>query len=77
MTEQELLDLKQEIIEAKESLNKITAKKDVLMEEMKKKFGVSTIAAARKKVEKMTQEIEEQEQQIQGAMEELELKLEE
>ena len=77
MTEQELLDLKQEIIEAKESLNKITAKKDVLMDEMKKKFGVSTIAAARKKVEKMTQEIEEQEQQIQGAMEELELKLEE
>lgn len=77
MTEQELLDLKQEIIEAKESLNKITAKKDVLMDEIKKKFGVSTIAAARKKVEKMSKEIGEQEQQIQEAMEELESKLEE
>jgi len=76
MTEKELLDLKQEITEAKESLNKITAKKDVLMDEMKKKFGVSTIAAARKKVGRMTLEIEEQEQQIQEAMEELESKLE-
>ena len=75
MTEQELLDLKQEITEAKESKNKLEARRDLLMDQLKEKFGVSTIAGARKKAKQLQEEVQEWEQKIAEATEELEAKL--
>ena len=75
MTEQELLDLKQHITESKETLNKLEARKEVLLDELKKKFDVSTLAEAGKKVESMSKDIEKQDTEIQTMVAELEKKL--
>jgi len=77
MTEHDLLNLKQEITEKKGELNKLEAKKGVILEELKKKFNVTTLAAAQKKADKMATEIDEQNNQIEELLVELEEKLEE
>ena len=50
MTTQDLLDLKQEIDESKESISKAEGRKEALQEQLQKQFGVKTIAAAEKKL---------------------------
>lgn len=77
MTTQELLDLKQEIEEAKDEVKKLEARRDVLMEQMKEKFGVSTLAAARKKINKMQEDVTALAEKIDDAATELEEKLNE
>ena len=75
MTTQELLDLKQEIEESKESCTKLEGRKETLMEQLQKKFGVKTIPAAEKKLKAMEKEINEWDEKIETAIAELETKL--
>lgn len=77
MNQSELLALKQEISKAKETKNKLEARQEVLTEQMKDRFGVATIAAARKKIKSMGKEITDWQEKIDTAIEELETKLEE
>ena len=72
MTEQELLDLKAEIEESKENLSKMQGRKEALLEQLRKQFGVASIAAAEKKIKKMETEVEEWDQKIDTATQELE-----
>ena len=75
MTTQDLLDLKQEIEEAKETCTKLEGRKETLMEQLQKKFGVKTIPAAEKKLKAMEKEINEWDEKIETAIAELETKL--
>jgi chromosome segregation ATPase len=72
MTEQELLDLKAEIKEAQETLSRNQGKKEALMEQLQKDFGVKTIEEAEKKIQKMETEVEEWDEKIATATEALE-----
>ena len=75
MTEQDLLDLKKEIEEAKGNQSKLEGRKEALLEQLQKDFGVKTIAAANKKAATLHQEITEWENKIKDATEALELQL--
>ena len=75
MTTQDLLDLKQEIEESKETCTKLEGRKETLMEQLQKKFGVKTIPAAEKKLKAMEKEINEWDEKIETAIAELETKL--
>ena len=77
MTEQELLDLKQEINRSKENLSKLQGRKEALLEQLQKQFGVKTIAEAEKKIKKLEKEIEDWDIKIEDATAELESKLDE
>ena len=74
MNEQELLDLKKEITEANEKLSNLKGRKETLLEQLQKQFGVKTLAAAEKKVKALETEIAEWSEQIETATEELEKK---
>jgi len=75
MTEQELLDLKQEIIEAKDTATKLQGRKDLLTEQLKEKYGVTTLKQAQEKLKKMEQNLETLRTEIEEATEKLEEKL--
>jgi peptidoglycan hydrolase CwlO-like protein len=75
MTEQELRDLKAEIEESRENLSKNQGKKEALMEQLQKKFGVDSIEAAEEKLKLMEAEVEEWDKKITTATEELETTL--
>lgn len=72
MTEQELLDLKAEIEESKENLSKMQGRKEALMEQLQKQFGVKSIKEAETKIKKMESEVAEWDQKIDDATQELE-----
>ena len=75
MTEQELLDLKQEIEQAKENLSKLEGRKEAKMDQLKADYGIKTIAAAQKKIKQLEKEIAEWGEKIRVATKELENKL--
>jgi len=75
MTDQELLDLKQEIIEAKDKATKLQGRKDLLTEQLKEKYGVTTLKQAQEKLKKMEQNLETLRTEIEEATEKLEEKL--
>ena len=75
MTEQELLDLKQEINEAKDKSTKLQGRKDLLVEQLKEKYNVTTLKQAKEKLKKMEQSLETLHVQIEDATEKLEEKL--
>lgn len=77
MTKQELLDLRQEIDDEKENLSKLEGRKETLMEQLLEKYGVKTVAAAKKKVKDLEKEITELGEQIEIATVELEDQLDE
>jgi predicted nucleic acid-binding Zn-ribbon protein len=77
MTEQELLDLKQEINEAKQKKSTLEGKQEYLLEELKKKWGCKTTEEADAKLMKMKKEIEKYNTQIEEKAARLEQKLEE
>jgi len=75
ITEQELLDLKQEINEAKDKSTKLQGRKDLLVEQLKEKYNVTTLKQAKEKLKKMEQSQETLNTQIEEATEKLEEKL--
>jgi len=77
MTEKELLELKQAIAETEEESRDLKARKKVLMEQLEKDHGVTSIKAAMKKVKEMEAEIKSMDTQINEASEALENQLNE
>ena len=75
MNEQELLELKREIEEAKENLSKLEGRKEQLLEQLQKQYGIKTLVAAEKKKKSLGEEIEEWDEKIREATEELENQL--
>jgi len=75
MTDQELLDLKQEIIEAKDKATKLQGRKDLLTEQLKEKYGVTTLKQAQEKLKKMNDDLEDLYAKITKEIEKLEEKL--
>lgn len=75
MTDQELLDLKQEIIEAKDKATKLQGRKDLLTEQLKEKYGVSSLKQAQEKLKKMESDLEDLYAKITKEIEKLEEKL--
>lgn len=72
MNEQDLLALKKELDESKENLSKLEGRKEVLLEQLQKEFGVKTIAAAERRMQKLEADIEDYESRILAATKELE-----
>jgi hypothetical protein len=77
MTEQELLDLKQKIETSKENLSKMEGRKEALMDQLLQKFGIKTIAEAKRKIKKLEEDVAEWDQKIEDATVELENKMNE
>ena len=77
MTQEELLELKQEIDESQDKATKLTARKDLLVEQLKDKWKVTTPKQAKAKLDSMQEDIEELDDKIDKATEELEDKLNE
>jgi len=77
MNEKKLLELKQEIDEAKVSKTKLEARKDLLMEQLKDKWGVSSLKAASKKLDSLAKDLKEWDEKIETATDELVAQLEE
>jgi F0F1-type ATP synthase membrane subunit b/b' len=75
MTEKQLLDLKQKINESKQTLSKLEGRRETLTEQLQEKYKVKTLKAAQKKAEEMKLKIEQWEQQIEQATDELEKQL--
>ena len=74
MNTQQLLDLKKEIGEARETATELTGRKKQLMETLEKDWGCATIPQAEKKAEKMSTDINQLNQQIKDSTTELEEK---
>ena len=74
MNTQQLLDLKKEIGEARETATELTGRKKQLMETLEKDWGCTTIPQAEKKAEKMDTDINQLNQQIKDNTAELEEK---
>lgn len=76
MTETELLELKQQIDDAKSTIKNLEGRRDLLMEQLKEKWGLKTIAEAEKKVKSLETSIEKYDTQIEESTAELEKQLE-
>ncbi|MFW5701040.1 MAG: hypothetical protein ACOCWM_05060 [Cyclobacteriaceae bacterium] len=74
MTEQELLDLKEEINEAKQKRDKLEGRLEQLTETLKTKFKVNDVKSADKMKEEMKTEIDKLDEQIEKRTKELEEK---
>ena len=77
MNEKELLELKEEIEEAKSEQSQLKGRLDGLLEQLQKDWGCKTIAEAEKKLKKLDEEIEQLQDQITKQTTELEKELEE
>jgi len=75
MTEQDLLELKQEITEAQEQATKLEGRKDLLLEQLKEKYGLTSLAEAKKHLKKLENEIEDMNNTITQDTEDLEKRL--
>jgi flagellar biosynthesis chaperone FliJ len=75
MTEQELLDLKQEMNAAKEKLSKLEGRRDALLEQLQEKYNVESADAAKRKIKSFEKQIQELDGRISAKTEELESKL--
>ena len=75
MTEQELFDLKQEIEQGKEDLSRAEGRKEALLEQLQKEYGVTSVSGAEKKIKQLEEEITELNANIETATEELEQQL--
>lgn len=72
MDKKQLLDLKDEIDEAKTVVAELTGKKKSLLLQLKEQFNCDSLEMAEKKVETLTQQINRLESQIQEGLKELE-----
>lgn len=72
MTEHELLQLKEEIDEAKELQSKLEGQREALLQQLKEEYGCSTIKQAEKLLTKMEKDIETMSDEIQDGLDLLE-----
>ena len=72
MDEKSLLRLKQRISDAETQAAQLDGQKQYLMESLKEQFDVSTIPAAKKKLEQLEEKIEFSKDALDLAMEEIE-----
>ena len=72
MTEEELLELSENIREAKKKKDKLEARKDVLHEELRNRFGVESLAEAQDLIKTMEKETKEADAKIKAALDKLE-----
>lgn len=76
MNEQELLDLKEDIDQAKQKHSELKGRKEFLMKQLKEDWSCTTVEQAEKASAKMEKEIETLNEQIKKGTEELQEKLE-
>ena len=74
MDEQRLLELKQEIDEAKTKVSELTGQKNALMKQLKEDYGCKTIQDADNKVNDLEKQIDKIKKQIDSGIAELEEK---
>ena len=72
MTEKDLLRLKKDIDEAKNTLAELNGQKVTLTKQLKENWNCSTIEQAEKQLKKMQVEIEEMQEDIDSKISELE-----
>ncbi|MFA5934991.1 MAG: hypothetical protein WC827_03850 [Candidatus Paceibacterota bacterium] len=72
MDEKGLLQLKQDIDEAKNSVNQLKGQQTALLKQLKDEWGCSSIEEAEKRIKKMQKEIETLDASIETGLEELE-----
>jgi hypothetical protein len=75
MNEQELLQIKQQMDEAREEKTRLETRKDLILEELQTKFGVSSLVEANALLKKMEAEIDKEDEGIQEAIAKLEKQL--
>jgi len=63
-TEEDLLDLKEDIEKAKSLISELTGKKEYLMEQLESQWGCKTVAQAEKKSKKLEKELTELNEKI-------------
>ena len=76
MTKQELLDLKDDVAEAKVKVSELTGQKTALMSQLKTDWDCKTIKEAEDKLQEMEDSISKLEKKIKTGVEELESKYE-
>jgi len=75
MNKSELLELKQQIEETSTEVTKLEARKDLLMEQLKKDHGCTTVKIAETRIKEMEKKIDKLDEQIHEATEQLESQL--
>jgi predicted nuclease with TOPRIM domain len=75
LTEKQLLDLKEQVDEAKTKVSELTGQQIALMKQLKEDWGCKTIQEAETKLEEMGKTISILEKKIERASAELELQL--
>jgi hypothetical protein len=76
MTEKELLELKEDVSEAKIKVSELTGQEKALTNQLKTDWGCKTIAEAEKKLKEMDDEIASIDKKIEVGVKELEEKYE-
>lgn len=74
MTERELIELKQEVEEAKDKALQLQGQRDALLQQLKEEWGCSTIKEATKKLKDLEKSVTALSDEIAHEMEELEQK---
>lgn len=72
MNEKELLELKEQIEDAKQEVNRLEGRQDGLMSQLQKDWGCKTLEQAKKKLEGLKDEIKDLEENIESGVAELE-----
>ena len=74
MTEKELLDLKEKVDEAKQTVSELTGQKNALLKQLKDDWGCKTLKEAKEKLEEMESQVTILEKKIERGVKELEEK---
>jgi len=76
MTEKELLELKEDIEEAKQKVSELKGERQALMKRLKEDWNCGSLEEAEKKLKEMSEQVEKLSDEITEGMEELESKFE-
>ena len=77
MTEKELLELKEDIEEAKQKVSELKGERQALMKRLKEDWNCGSLEEAEKKLKEMSEQVDKLSDEITEGMEELESKFEE
>ena len=72
LDEKELLRMKKEVDDSRQKLSELKGQKDFLLKDLKEKWGCSSIAEAKKKVEALQKEVDDLDARIRKGTDELE-----
>ena len=76
MNEKELLELKENIQEAKQKVSELKGERQALMKRLKEDWNCGSLEEAEKKLKEMSEQVEKLSEEITEGMEELESKFE-